>query len=448
LGKLYFSYTDFFLVPLYLFFVFLIATRTKKKYIKKKPEYRFFIKGIIAKLIGVSLFLMFYTLYYETGDTISYYKGAKSLSNLLFSDFKKGMSILFNTESPYNSYNSFTEETGRPPFYIFRDTMTFNVSRFSVIFYVLGAGSLIITNFLCAIFSFIGVWKLYVLFNSIFKGISKELAFIILFMPSTLFWGSGIMKDSFVLGSLCWLTANFYMGVIVRNKIIKNTVLMIFNFLIIVNLKPYVAVGVIPGMLLWINASFITSFKSSFVKFFLRPLVMVFIVFSGLFVVNNLSTFGLEEYENVDQTLGQAQVIQQDLLRSEQYGSNNYNIGTIDGSISGMLKVAPLAIFTAIYRPLIFEVGSPAMLISAIENSVLILLTFLALIRTNPLHTYRLISKNPFLLYCVIFTLIFAFGVGIASTNFGALVRYRIPLIPFYFSVILIMRKINKIKIN
>ena len=27
----------------------------------------------------------------------------------------------------------------------------------------------------------------------------------------------------------------------------------------------------------------------------------------------------------------------------------------------------------------------------------------------------------------------FAFGVGIAGTNFGALVRYKIPFIPFFF---------------
>ena len=147
----------------------------------------------------------------------------------------------------------------------------------------------------------------------------------------------------------------------------------------------------------------------------------------------------MQEYENVDQTIEQAQVIQQDLLRSEQYGANSYNIGSLDGTLPIMLKIAPTAIFTSIYRPLIYEIGSPAMVVAAIENFALLIFTILSLLRTNPFQVFKIISSQPFLVYCIIFTIIFGFGVGIASTNFGALVRYRIPLIPFYFTIILIL---------
>jgi hypothetical protein len=258
-------------------------------------------------------------------------------------------------------------------------------------------------------------------------------------MPSLLFWGSGIMKDSFVLGALCWLTANFYNGVIKRNKTFLNVLLMIFNFLIITKIKPYVALGVIPGMLFWLNKNFILTLKSSFAKLTLRPFIFSLIVILGFLIFNNLASLGLQEYENVDQTIEQAQVIQQDLLRSEQYGSNSYNIGTLDGTFIGMISIAPLAIFTAIYRPLIYEIGSPAMIVAAVENLILLFFTLYSLIRVSPYKLFKIISSDPFLLFCLIFTLIFGFGVGIASTNFGALVRYRIPLIPFYFTIILIL---------
>ena len=441
MGKIYYSYTDFLLVPLYLIIIFLIAKRIKNKYIGKSPEYRFLIKGIIAKLVGVSLFLMFYTLYYDTGDTISYFKGAQAICKLLFSDFEKGYNILLNMDSPYNSMSSFNYESGRPPYYIFRDTKTFNVSRFSIGFYFFGAGSLIISNYLCALFSFIGIWKLYRVVNTIYGDYTKELAYIILFMPSLIFWGSGIMKDSFVLGSLCWLTSNFYNGIINRQNIFSNVTFLILNFLIITNIKPYVALGVVPGMLLWVNANFINSFASSFLRFIVRPFILIIIIIIGNFIFSNLELLGLQEYSNVDQTIEQAQVIQQDLLREEQYGSNSYNIGTLDGTLTGMLKLAPKAVFTSIYRPLIFEIGSPAMVIAAIENFILLIFTLIAIIKTNPFRLYKKIASQPFLLYCLIFTLIFGFGVGLASTNFGALVRYRIPLIPFYFTIILILFK-------
>ena len=78
------------------------------------------------------------------------------------------------------------------------------------------------------------------------------------------------------------------------------------------------------------------------------------------------------DYGNIDQAVEKAKIIQQDLLREEQYGGNNYNLGEIDGTAGGMTTIAPLAIFTALYRPLFFEIGSPLMVISALENTILL----------------------------------------------------------------------------
>jgi len=41
----------------------------------------------------------------------------------------------------------------------------------------------------------------------------------------------------------------------------------------------------------------------------------------------------------------------------------------------------------------------------------------------------------------LVFSLFSAFGFGIAGTNFGALVLYKIPLMPFFFSLIYITKK-------
>ena len=37
------------------------------------------------------------------------------------------------------------------------------------------------------------------------------------------------------------------------------------------------------------------------------------------------------------------------------------------------------------------------------------------------------------------FTVLFSYGIGIYSANFGALVRFKIPIIPFFASAIIIM---------
>ena len=441
MGAIYYNINDFFLVPLYLIIIYIIASKIAKKNIKKYPEYKYFKRGLLFKLVGVSLFLIFYTFYYPTGDTISYYEGARSLVNLLSQDFNKGFQILFNNDSIYNSYGSFNGQTGRPPYYIFRDTKTFNVSRLSTVFYFFGSGSLIISNFLCSIFSYLGIWKLYRLFTQVFPGNNKQFAYFLLFMPSLIFWGGGIMKDSFVLGGICWATHCFYYCFIKKEKIMLNLILLIVNFTIIINVKPYVAIAAIPGMLIWLNSGIIKTLKSSLTRVLLRPVILMGVVLSGVGLFNNLDAIGLSQYDNVDETIEQAQVIQQDLLREDQYGTNNYYIGELDGTLSGMLKVAPSAIYTAIYRPSISEIGSPAMVLSALENLILLVFTLLSVASKGPIKFFKAIFNNPLLLYSLIFTLIFAFGVGIASTNFGALVRYRIPLIPFCFPLIYIVYK-------
>ena len=322
---------------------------------------------------------------------------------------------------------------------MYRDDGTFIVSRITTIFYILGCGSFFITSFLTSSFSYIGIWKLFILFNKLFKLNSKYLFYIIICMPSLLFWGGGIMKDSFVLGSCCWVTYNFFKVFIERKKVILNSLLLVINFLILINIKGYIAVSLLPGFVLWLYSSYLKGIKNNIVKIAIAPILILVFTFISFLFFNNLDFIGLGQYQNIDQTIEQAQIIQQDLLREEQYGTNNYNIGTLDGSVSGMLKVAPMAVGTAIFRPFIWESTNVTMILSGLENLILIFSSLFIIIKSNPIKFFSVIFSNPLLLHCLIFVLLFAFGVGIASTNFGALVRYRIPLIPFFYTMLYII---------
>jgi ABC-type uncharacterized transport system permease subunit len=59
---------------------------------------------------------------------------------------------------------------------------------------------------------------------------------------------------------------------------------------------------------------------------------------------------------------------------------------------------------------------------------------------TNGLKlSFKIINKDPNVLFCLIFSLIFAFAVGISSYNFGSLSRYKIPCLPFFAAFIVIL---------
>ena len=437
---------DYFLIPIYLIIIIGLAFIIKRSYIKNFSEYKYLVPAIILKLTGVSFFCIIYLFYYNGGDTISYFLGSKSITNVFFQDFKKGMALLFNLDSPWNSWSSFNPGTGYPPVYMWKDKFTFMVSRVTVPLTLIGFNSFIVTSFLTSIFSLIGTWKLYRLFNILYPGNMRGFAYLILFLPSLIFWGSGIMKDSYVLGATCWITYNFYCLFIARKKIIINSLFLAMNLFLIINIKSYIIISLLPGMLIWLNNASLKKIESSILKILVFPLLFITITTLGFLAAQNLTSL-MGVYGDVDTAIQQAQVIQEDLLREEQYGGNNYNIGELDGSLGGLISVAPLAIFTALFRPLFWEIGSPTMVFSVIENTILIFFTLYILIRTSPIVIVKILLSEPFLLYCFIFSMLFAFGVGIAGTNFGALVRYKTPLIPFFFSMIYLLFKLSKNKI-
>jgi hypothetical protein len=62
---------------------------------------------------------------------------------------------------------------------------------------------------------------------------------------------------------------------------------------------------------------------------------------------------------------------------------------------------------------------------------------------------WRKIFSNPLLLASTMFVLFFGFAVGLTTSNFGSLVRYRIPLVPFVLSTMFILRYlVRKEKFN
>jgi hypothetical protein len=134
--------------------------------------------------------------------------------------------------------------------------------------------------------------------------------------------------------------------------------------------------------------------------------------------------------------------VTQDDLKQDYYGGNSFDIGGFDPTLGGMLSKAPKAVIAGLYRPFIWESKNVFMLISGIENLIFLLLTIYIILRTGPIKVIKQILNEPFLIFCLVFAIIMAFFIGLTTANFGALVRYKIPLIPFFlFGLLLIFQK-------
>jgi hypothetical protein len=105
------------------------------------------------------------------------------------------------------------------------------------------------------------------------------------------------------------------------------------------------------------------------------------------------------------------------------------------------LQFVPIALVTSLFRPSIVDVRNPPTFFAAIE-STLLALGVLSLFGADGRATVRRVFlRVPLLVFSGVFVLVFAIAVGLATSNLGSLSRYRMPMMPFYATILLVLRE-------
>ena len=425
-----------------LFFILLGFTNsTVRKNINKYPYYKDYKKGFFLKIIGGTSFCLIYILYYEGGDTVNYFKGVNAMFEVFKDNPFRYFQLFFHDSDAFTS-NAFYKVKTYPPSYMVNDTRTFTVIKISSLFSLPGLGGFLPTTMLLSTFIYNWVWKLYSFMIERYPQKELEVKIAILFLPSTLFWGSGIMKDTFAFGATCYAFYGLNEFFIKKNRKISVILQLVLAFYLIITVKAYIMFALLPGLLLYINFERVKSIKSTFIKIIILPISI-----AAIFILSNTLFFDFNDLfgkYSADKLLEEAAIQNADLQRSF-YGSNSFNIGEFEPTLNGVLQKFIPAVNAAMFRPYIWETGSATMLISGIENIILLLLTAWVIL-TKPIRLIKSLRMDPFLLFCLLFTLVLGFGVGLSTSNFGALVRYKIPFLPFF--VFLILTSLRSKKVN
>lgn len=406
----------------------------------RDPKNEFLFSGIYVKVFGgICLGLIFYYYYGYGGDTQSYFETSKAFTNILFKiGPERYIESLFSTKDEL--FLLFNKDTGFP-WFTKEDKYAIFTSKVFSIFNIVALNSYIGLSIVTSIIVFTGYWKLFYIFKKEFPELKKNLAFSILFIPSVVFWASGILKDSIILSSTGWFTYCIYKFFIEKTYKIKYLIGLFFFIYIILNIKPYVFIALLPGTLIWIFYDKATKIKNVVTKIIIIPFFFFISILLGLYSISQLGdVLGEYSFENINK---KAIITQQDLKRIE-YSANSFDIGEFDGTLGSYLSKAPLAINAALFRPYIWEARNPVMILAGLENIFILGLTIFLLIKLKFLGFFRYIFKNPLLLFSILFSLIFAYSVGMTISNFGALVRLKTPLMPFYVSSIFIIYYLYK----
>lgn len=432
----YLGIWDFIMVPLFLVLAHYFSSRTYSKMIGKNPEYKYYRKGFLFKIYAGLAFGLVYAFYYGGGDTMIYWMDAKILNSMILTEPLCYLKIIFGDTRPTWFYCFDLSEY--VPHHYLRDQQAYGVSRLSAPFALLSIDSFFGCTILVSWVCFGGIWRLYTVFVEEYPGLKKELAIAFLFIPSVAFWGSGIMKDTYTLTAACWMTSSVYGLFLKRRNVFWNLVYVALSAYVMVLMKPYIFVALLPGTLIWVVFNRIQKIQNQAVKVLSAPVIIMigFVLGAGVF---SQTAGQLQEYGSVDAIVNKAVATQEDLKR-DAYEGNSFDIGVIDPSIGGMARMAPVAIFAGLFRPTVLDVKNPIMLISAVENTALMLFLLYMLYSVGVFSFAKYVFTKPMILFSLVFAVFFAFAVGLTTSNFGSLVRYKIPSVPFLLASLYMMR--------
>ena len=445
---------DFVFTALYVLIIFLIGRNHQKKKIKNDPVYKYYNAGLMMKIFGGIGVCIIYCFYYNGGDTIAYNEGNIAMVNLLFKSPETFFSILLNNRSPEN-WSMFDVSTTYPPTYMYRDTLAFSVIRFSSFFSLIGFKSLIPTTVIIAWITYPGIWKLFKLFYGEFPDLKRSFAIAMLFIPSVVFWGSGLLKDAYTLSASAWMIYSFFCLIKKRERLFYHGIVIIISTYVLLSIKPYIFFSLLIGFLFVLTYMSVSKVKSAFLKFIIVPLLILIIWGGGLVLFTIFGDFAGKNYSSFDNMLEKASINQQDLSR-EYYGENTFDIGKFDPTVGGVLSKFFPALNAGLFRPYIWECSNPVMAISGLENTMLmfftmyvLFLSILSFARIGLKKMFSTLFNHPLIVFSFFFGFSFAFMVGLTTANFGALVRYKIPLIPFFLtSLFIVVYKFNRDKLD
>lgn len=361
-----------------------------------------------------------YTYYYtdrHTGDVFKFYDDAVQL-HLIFKD--KPVTLLRIIFGLYDESPELTKQLDQlswwnTPYYynIINDGRT--MIRFNAILLFISRGYYHVHTVVICFLSLMGLMGLYKTFYPMMRDKSKELIVAIFLIPSVLFWGSGVLKEGLLLCGFGLLIYHFNFFLKSQMKSL-NMVMLLFSIGILLITKVYVFLIIIPGLLtlIWLK---VTDFRKAGLKF----LVVYVVVISVSLIADAFNN----QY-SVLETLANKQ---RDFISValETHAGSYIQIGELNADIGSYLTNLPQALINGLFRPYLFEAKTALTLFSGVENTLFILMILLCIF----FYKKPTSAQKPWIYFSIYFIILLSLLIGLVVPVLGAIVRYKVPMLPF-----------------
>ncbi len=397
---------------------------------------KYFFPALSSRIVGALAVGIIYQFYYSGGDTFNYHtNGSRVIWEAFIESPIVGVKLFLNDATVPGAYPF----VARMPF--FTDHSSFVVIQLATIFDLFTFSTYSGTAILFALMGFAGSWLMFLTFYDLYPHLHKWLAWSIFFIPSVLFWGSGILKDTITfacVGSILYLA---YILLVKKRFKVANVLLLLSSIVVLYQVKIYILLTFLPAMILWVFFENLSKIRNRITRVFAAPMVILIAgslaVFAALKAGEDNPKYALNKLAET------AQVTAYDIRYwSGRAAGSGYSLGELDGTFNSMLKLAPQAVLVSLFRPFLWEANNPLMLISSLEALLFLVLLVMVFMRSNFFFLQSL--ANSTVVFCLGFSLIFAFAVGVSTYNFGTLVRYKIPMLPFFLIGLILIDDLSR----
>ncbi|MFV0309491.1 MAG: hypothetical protein ACK5OX_17305 [Desertimonas sp.] len=271
------------------------------------------------------------------------------------------------------------------------------------------------------VYSWLGFWGLFLFHRAALVGLpegnQRRYALLVCFLPSLVFWPSSIGKEALMMLSLgvCALgTARL----LERRRGAWPTLIVGLTLSYLV--RPHVGVVVLAALVVAVAFRRRAGRDPVFGPVG-RVVTVGLLVVSMAFVLSRAVDRLLPYQSSSTGVAAVGEVLDRAESGTDEGGSE------IDRPSPGNPLEYPRAAFTVLFRPTILEAKGTATTIAALETTFLVAMFVAGWRRLRTAGT--LIFRRPYVLFCVVYTAIFAFAWS-AFANLGALARQRVQVWP------------------
>ena len=384
-----------------------------------------FVAIFFVKLIAAMALTWIYTCYYtdrSTADIYKYFDDGK----MIFSAFKHHPYDYFRMITGINSdapelkhyYLDCNHWFKKFDYMMYNDNRT--IIRFNAFVMLFSFGNFFVHNVLMSFLSLVGLTAVFKVFVTRYPEKRIELLLVIFLLPSTLLWTSAALKEGLVVFALGLFFYALWQILYDKFKI-KYMVICITMFYILILAKYYVIACAAPGFLFLVLKKYFPNKRSWIlllsIALFCLAIIIAGHLAGGVFDVINTLTYKQNDFVNYSLSLSDVGSLM-----------DTYKLKP---TMFDFIVNSPKALFNSLFKPLPWDVHNPMAILPAMENVLLLILIIVCVVyrKNNP-------QANTLVLFSLCFVICLNVLNGLIVPVYGALVRYKVPALPFLFGLL------------